>query len=70
MNEQEIINLLKAHPRKNSDLWEAWEMQNTRLDRVRAMFKKAQKKGLPVDPLIEKLDEAIQYISNVQKELR
>ena len=70
MNEQEVIKILKAHPRKNSDLWAAWEMQHTRLDRVRAMFKKAQKKGLPVDPLITKLDEAVQYISTVQKELR
>ena len=65
MNEQEVIEMLRASKKDNSELWEAWEMQRMRLDRTRAMFSKAQKKGLPVDPLVEHLDNAIQYMSNV-----
>ena len=70
MNEPTVIEMLKNSKTSNIDLWEAWELQHMRLDRIRAMFGKAHKKGLPIDNLLEHLDNALNYINNIQKELR
>ena len=68
-NEQEVIEMLHASEKFTSEYWGPWEAQRIRIDRVRAMFNKASKRGLPVEPLMEILDEAILYIHNVQEGL-
>ena len=65
MNEQEVVDMLKASEKKNADIWEGWQLHYLRIKRTQTQFKKAQERGLPVDLLLSHLESALQYIQNV-----